>query len=80
LLSIDVGPGKTGIAENNLQSKDKCPSFCLSDFLSRPVLRFSLQGHVIEGGLRRLFSKMGSPQKALTAPGERGVLFSMEPH
>jgi hypothetical protein len=28
-----VGPGKTGLAENNLQSKEKCPSFYLSDFL-----------------------------------------------
>ena len=27
LFAINVGPGKTGLAENNRQSKEKCPSF-----------------------------------------------------
>jgi hypothetical protein len=43
-LSIDVGPGKTGLAENNLQSKEKCPSFYLSDFLSETSFAFFASG------------------------------------
>jgi hypothetical protein len=39
-----VGPGKTGLAENNLQSKEKCPSFYLSDFLSETSFAFFASG------------------------------------
>jgi hypothetical protein len=43
-ITIDVGPGKTGLAENNLQSKEKCPSFYLSDFLSETSFAFFASG------------------------------------
>jgi hypothetical protein len=43
-LLIDVGPGKTGLAENNLQSKEKSPSFYLSDFLCETSFAFFASG------------------------------------